>query len=90
LLLSYDNHCLKHAFQWAGKLRRQGIRVDVYPEAQKMNKQFKYANARKVPYTVVLGPEEINQGVFALKDMRSGEQWKKTEEEMIAFFKEKG
>jgi histidyl-tRNA synthetase len=88
LLLSYDNLCLKHAFQWAGKLRRMGLRVDIYPEAAKMNKQFKYANARKVPYTVVLGPEEINQGVYALKDMRSGEQWQKTEEEIIAFFKE--
>jgi histidyl-tRNA synthetase len=89
LLLSYDNFCLEHAFVLAGKLRNRGIRVDIFPEAVKMNKQFKYANARRVPFTIVVGPEEIKKSVYSLKDMASGEQWSKNEEEVMAFFKDR-
>jgi histidyl-tRNA synthetase len=58
----------------ARELRAQGLRVLLYPEADKMGKQFKYAGQINVPYVVVQGDEEKAAGMVALKNMQSGEQ----------------
>jgi histidyl-tRNA synthetase len=58
----------------AQELRRGGLRVDVYPEADKLAKQFKYASARNAPFVAILGDDERARGEVGLKDLRSGEQ----------------
>jgi histidyl-tRNA synthetase len=58
----------------ARELRTAGLRVDVYPEPDKIGKQMKYASTRGIPMVAVLGEDEIARGVVALKNMRSGEQ----------------
>jgi histidyl-tRNA synthetase len=58
----------------AQELRSAGFRVDLYPEADKLGKQFKYASARGIPFVAVVGDDERARGEVALKDMRSGEQ----------------
>jgi histidyl-tRNA synthetase len=58
----------------AQELRRGGLRVDVYPEADKLAKQFKYASARNAPFVAILGDDERARGEIGLKDLRSGEQ----------------
>jgi histidyl-tRNA synthetase len=50
------------------------LRVDVYPEADKIGKQFKYAGSRNIPKVVVAGDDELAQGTVTIKDMRTGEQ----------------
>ncbi len=46
----------------------------MYPEADKLGKQFKYASARKVPLVAIVGDDERERGEVAVKDLRSGEQ----------------
>jgi len=58
----------------ATELRGQGLRVDLYPEADKMGKQFKYASSRGVPFVAIIGDDERLRREVAIKDMRSGEQ----------------
>ena len=58
----------------ASELRSKGLRVDLYPEADKLAKQFKYASARGIPFVAIIGDEEKVKGEVAIKDMRSGEQ----------------
>ena len=62
------------ALALAGELRRGGVRVDVYPEADKLGKQFKYAASRNVPFVTIVGDDEKANGTVSVKDMRSGEQ----------------
>jgi histidyl-tRNA synthetase len=62
------------AIRLASELRAAGLRVDVYPESDKLGKQFKYASSRKVPFVTVQGDEERARGEVAVKDLRSGEQ----------------
>ena len=50
------------------------MRVDVYPEADRLGKQLKYASSRGVPFVVVIGDDERARGEVALKDMRTGGQ----------------
>jgi histidyl-tRNA synthetase len=58
----------------ATELRRQGLCVDLYPEADKMGKQFKYASSRNIPFVAIVGDDERAREEVAIKDLRSGEQ----------------
>lgn len=55
-------------------LRNSGIKADLYPTGAKIQKQFKYANNRNVPYVILLGEKELNENTFVVKNMSSGEQ----------------
>lgn len=62
------------------KLRKTGINCEIYPENAKLKKQFSYADNKNIPFVVICGEDEMNEGVFTVKDMKSGEQIKvKTE-----------
>ena len=76
LVLVWSEESVADSLAFAAELRRSAtaLRVDVYPEADKLGKQFKYASARGVPFVVVIGDEERARGEVALKDMKSGEQ----------------
>ena len=58
----------------AQTLRAEGLRVDLYPEADKLGKQFKYASSRGIPFVAVLGDDERAEGKLGLKDMTTGQQ----------------
>ncbi|RDV37879.1 histidine--tRNA ligase [Bradymonadaceae bacterium TMQ3] len=58
----------------AGELRAAGLRVDLYPDADKYGKQFKYADERNVPFVAILAENELEQGVVSIKDMKRGDQ----------------
>jgi histidyl-tRNA synthetase len=58
----------------ANELRSSGLRVDLYPDADKMGKQFKYASSRGIPFVAIVGDDERGRGEVAIKDMKSGEQ----------------
>ncbi len=56
------------------QLRQAGVPCEIYPDAAKMKKQMQYANAKQVPFVVLVGETEMQQGKLTLKDMLSGEQ----------------
>ena len=58
----------------AAELRARGIRVESYPEPDKLAKQFKYAAAIEVPFVVIIGEAEKEKDEVAIKNMRTGEQ----------------
>jgi histidyl-tRNA synthetase len=62
------------ALALGSELRAAGLRVDVYPDADKLGKQFKYAAGRDVPFVAVVGDDERAQGRVSIKDLRSGDQ----------------
>lgn len=58
----------------ANELRSEGLRVDVYTHEDKYKKQFSYADQIGVPFVAILAPRELEAGVVAVKDLRSGDQ----------------
>lgn len=62
------------AIALARELRGVGLRVDLYPEADKLGKQLKYASSRGIPLVAVIGDDERGRGEVSIKDMRSGSQ----------------
>jgi histidyl-tRNA synthetase len=75
------------ALALARDLRAGGLRVDVYPEPDKLGKQFKYASARGIPFVAVLGDDEIAAGAVTVKDLRRGEQVTVSRPEVVAHVK---
>jgi histidyl-tRNA synthetase len=71
----------------ASTLRAAGVRVDVYPDADKLGKQFKYASSQHVPFVAILGDDERARGEVSVKDLRTGEQKGVPRSEMAAFIK---
>ena len=70
----WSEETMRDSLALAQTLRAQGLRVDLYPEADKLGKQFKYASSRGIPFVAVLGDDERTQGKVGLKDMNTGEQ----------------
>ena len=73
-------YCLPHI----NKVRAQGIRAEIYPDAAKMKKQMSYANAKQIPFVVLAGENEMAEGKLTLKNMETGEQQLLTVDEVIA------
>jgi histidyl-tRNA synthetase len=70
----WNKESVAESVKLAQELRAAGLRVDLYPEADKLGKQFKYASSLRIPFVAVLGEDEQAKGLVALKDMQSGEQ----------------
>ncbi len=76
LLIAFDDTTHQHAFKCLNELRKAGINSDLYPSPAKMKKQMTYANKRGVPYTLLIGSEEMESGLLTLKNMTEGTQEK--------------
>lgn len=70
----WSEESVGESMRLASELRAAGLRVLVYPEAEKLGKQFKYAGQIGVKHVCVLGESEVAEGVVAVKDMATGEQ----------------
>ena len=74
LVTLFEGEDPAEALRLAGELRHAGLRVEVYPEPDKLGRQFKYASAAAISRVAVVGSDERARGVVTIKDMSSGEQ----------------
>jgi len=75
----------KKAFELAQMLRARGISAELYHEATKFDKQFKYAEKKNIPYVIIIGEKELEQGSCNIKTLASGKQETITYEQLISF-----
>lgn len=74
LFVNYGNAEALYAMQAIKSLRAAGIKVELYPDAAKMGKQFSHAEKRGIRYAVIAGETEVAEEKFGLKDLDSGQQ----------------
>jgi histidyl-tRNA synthetase len=74
LVTLFDDEGTADALRLAGELRAARVRAEVYPEVDKLGKQFKYASARGLGFVTVVGGDERAAGQVTVKNMQSGEQ----------------
>lgn len=55
-------------------LRSNNISCELYLGDAKMEKQLKYADLKKIPYVIILGPEEVEKNVVTMKNLQTREQ----------------
>jgi histidyl-tRNA synthetase len=64
----------KSAFALMQQLRAKDISCELFHEATKMDKQFKYAEKKQIPFVLILGSKELEDGTCVVKNLVSGEQ----------------
>jgi histidyl-tRNA synthetase len=70
----WSEETIGESLKLANELRQFGLRVTVYPEADKADKQFRYAKQLGVPYYCEINSEALETRRFVIKAMQSGER----------------
>lgn len=79
----FDEELLQPSLTLANQLRGSGIRVTSQLQADKLGKQFRYADRIGARVAAILGPEEAANQTISIKDLKSGEQVTVSQEEMV-------
>lgn len=74
LVTVFDSERLAASFKLAAELRAAGLNTACYPEAAKLDKQFKYADRMGMRFALIQGPDEERDSKVAIKDMVNREQ----------------
>ena len=75
-----------HAFGIMQQLRGNGIACELYHETSKIDKQFKYAEKKKIPFVIIIGSKEMEDGNCQVKNLSTGEQQVIPDKNIISFF----
>lgn len=87
IFLPMDADSVPYCLDMVRRVRRSGIAAEVYPDVVKIKKQMSYADANSIPYVAIVGEQERQTGVVALKNMATGEQTALAVDEVIAKIK---
>jgi len=74
MIAAFDPSGVGAAMGLAAVLREAGLRVLVFPDAEKIGKQIKYADSRGIPFVALLGEDEINAGTVTVKNLSAQTQ----------------
>ncbi|MDF2431016.1 MAG: histidyl-tRNA synthetase [Mucilaginibacter sp.] len=83
LICCFDKDGEKFALPMVQELRNQDVNVELYPAGAKIKKQLDYANGKNIPYVILIGSEEMESGLLTIKNMKTGEQYKRTVKEIL-------
>jgi histidyl-tRNA synthetase len=87
LVCPFDQAAFTHALPIVTQLRQNGIHTELYPEISKFKKQLGYADAKGIPYALIIGETEITSQKYTLKNLSSGEQTTQTIDEIVQSFR---
>lgn len=77
----------KKAFELMQELRNAGIASELYHENTKFDKQFKYAEKKAIPYAVILGSKELENGEAVLKNLQARSEERYAFDKLLEAFK---
>ena len=93
LIIQFDENFLHDYLRLAADLRRAGLAVEVYPEAKKLNQQFKYADRRGFQAAIIAGADELAAGKVQVKWLATGDQieiaWTESADEIANLLRER-
>jgi histidyl-tRNA synthetase len=84
LICHFDEPTFRYGLPVLQALREAGVASEIYPDVTKLKKQLEYANKKNIPFVLVIGSEEMQQGLLTWKDMTTGEQEKLTMAQILA------
>ncbi|WP_442845245.1 histidine--tRNA ligase [Leeuwenhoekiella sp. H156] len=74
LFLNFGENEALYCLKAVQSLREAGITAELYPDSAKMKKQMSHADKRNINFVVLAGTQEMADGVYTLKNMKTGEQ----------------
>lgn len=83
LILNLNETLDSQYVKLATELRTQGINTEIYYSAAKLDKQFKYAESKNIPFAILIGEQEASEGKAQLKNLETREQVELMQTEII-------
>jgi histidyl-tRNA synthetase len=78
LMVMFEQECTPEVLALSAAIRAgfddRRVRVEVYPEPDKIGKQIKYASSRRIPFVALAGETERRDGTVAIKNLKTGQQ----------------
>ncbi len=74
LVTVWNEQTAGESLKLANELRQKDLRVLVYPQADKLGKQFKYADQIGIENAIILRDEEIAENKVKIKNLQTGEE----------------
>ena len=75
----------KAAFALMQQLRSRNVACEIYSEASKFDKQFKYAEKKHIPYIVIIGSEELQSGSCKIKNLNTSVQQTIQQQDLLSY-----
>ncbi len=76
----------RFAFKQMQQLRDAGISCEIFYEHVKLDKQFKYAAKKNIPFAIIIGSNEIEQQTCVIKNLLEGKQQAIPLTELTSYF----
>jgi histidyl-tRNA synthetase len=83
LFIHFNEASLNYSLPLLQKVRAEGISAEIYPSSEKIKKQLKYADEKRILFVVLVGEDEMKTGKLTLKNMQTGAQESLTIEEIV-------
>ena len=74
IVINFGISYIKKLYPLIDSLRKDGKKIDIYPDEVKLNKQFSYANKHNVNYAIIMGENEFKKNQVIIKNMIDGSQ----------------
>jgi histidyl-tRNA synthetase len=75
----------KTAYQLLQQLRSKGIASEIFHEQARLDKQFKYAEKKNIPFVAIIGTKEIENKTATIKNLKTGEQQEVQQSALIQY-----
>ena len=83
LVTVFDESMHRNSLKVVRQLRQVGVETELYLKPDKLDKQLKYADRQKIPYVIIIGPQEAKRGMVILKKLATGEQFEISTENLL-------
>jgi len=87
-ILTVGENAVPYANQVFGKLKGEGIRVDLDTSTNTISKKIRNAHDEKIPYVLILGEKEVSQNKVSVRDRKMRQKNLVNIEEFIGKVKE--
>ena len=85
LIANFGDETLSESLALITTLRNNNINSSFYPDADKLGKQFKYANNLNIPFVAMIGTDELKNNSVTIKNMLTGDQKTINQSEVLKF-----
>ncbi|MFH1856969.1 MAG: histidine--tRNA ligase [Candidatus Omnitrophota bacterium] len=86
-LIYFDKVVHQHAFKIMSILRENGICADIDYLQNSVKSQMRQANSANADYVIIIGEDEVKNGVLTIKNMKSSAQEQVPQNKLLDFFK---
>ncbi len=84
LITLFSEELVEKSLEISQKLRKKNINTEIYQNIENLDKQLKYADKKGIPFVIIIGPEEVKENVFTLKDLSKKTQEKLSLDDLIS------